>query len=617
MVPKQVTRIRGAAPRLSDDAPAPTVVTVGGPTPAAGATMVGAYEILGELGEGGMGKVYLGRHKLIGRKAAIKILNPDIASDDEVVSRFFNEARAVNDIRHPNIVEVTDFGQFGDLHCIVMELLEGETLAARLLRARTMDETTVVRIARQVTSALGAAHDRGLVHRDIKPENIFICSHPDYPDFVKVLDFGIAKLLGTESTPPFTADTLGRLIVCHVSEAPLPPVTLNPRVSAQMNRIVLRALQKKPKDRFASMKELRDAMEAAPGAPLPIPRSASAPVAARGPVVVRAAGAPAKRIAPPAPARPAPAPPPAHAPTIDDPAAKAPAVGNDMPSRMVALVMERLHTGAVELPALPPATVRCIELLRRSNLGFSEAARVIGDAASLRSRVMRLANSAAFPSLMPATTLEIAIARLGTDGLYQALIEFSAREVLAGKHPRVKEAFRRSWPHALGSGMIAGQLCQHFDRESDVSFAYLAALLHDGGKPIVGTLLLDIEQQMIRAGNRTLLTEAAWLAAIERCHRPAGAALARRWQLAHPVAEAIENSDGYDPTAGRSLANLVRFSTALAKRLGLVVGPTNAAEVDAICVEGRRLLKIDDGTERNVSHGLKERAIALSAIRGQ
>ncbi len=147
MVPKQVTRIRGAAPRLSDDAPAPTVVTVGGPTPAAGATMVGAYEILGELGEGGMGKVYLGRHKLIGRKAAIKILNPDIASDDEVVSRFFNEARAVNDIRHPNIVEVTDFGQFGDLHCIVMELLEGETLAARLLRARTMDETTVVRIA--------------------------------------------------------------------------------------------------------------------------------------------------------------------------------------------------------------------------------------------------------------------------------------------------------------------------------------------------------------------------------------------------------------------------------------------------------------------------------------
>ncbi len=486
---------------------------------------------------------------------------------------------------------------------------------------------------------------------------------------MKVLDFGIAKLLGTESTlghhtktgavlgtpsymspeqclgettldlrsdvyslgvvlyqmltgqPPFTADTLGRLIVCHVSEAPLPPVTLNPRVSAQMNRIVLRALQKKPKDRFASMKELRDAMEAAPAAPMAIPRSASAPVAARGPVVVRAAGAPAKRIAPPAPAKPsadrAPAALPPHAPTIDDPAAKAPAVGNDMPSRMVALVMERLHTGAVELPALPPATVRCIELLRRSNLGFSEAARVIGDAASLRSRVMRLANSAAFPSLMPATTLEIAIARLGTGGLYQALIEFSAREALAGKHPRVKEAFRRSWPHALGSGMIAAQLCQHFDRESDVSFAYLGALLHDGGKPIVGTLLLDIEQQMIRAGNRTLLTEAAWLAAIERCHRPAGAALARRWQLAHPIAEAIENSDGYDPTAGRSLANLVRFSTALAKRLGLVVGPTNAAEVDAICVEGRRLLKIDDGTERNVSHGLKERAIALSAIRGQ
>jgi HD-like signal output (HDOD) protein len=279
--------------------------------------------------------------------------------------------------------------------------------------------------------------------------------------------------------------------------------------------------------------------------------------------------------------------------------------------------MERVDKGAVDLPALPPATVRCIDLLRRSNLGFAEAARVIADASALRSRIMRLANSAAFPSLMPATTLEIAIARLGTGGLFQALIEFSAREVLAGKHPRVKEASRRSWPHALGSAMIASQLCQQFDRETEAPFAYLAALLHDAGKPIVGTLLLDFEQQLIRAGNRTILTESAWLSAIERCHRPAGAALARHWQLAHPVVEAIETSGAFDPAAGRSLPNLVRFSIALAKRLGLTVGPTNAADVDAICAEGRRLLKIDDGTERNVSHGLKERAIALSAIRGQ
>ena len=160
---------------------------------------VGSYVITSLLGEGGMGKVYLARHSLIGRKAAVKILNPEISSDEESVSRFFTEARLVNDIRHPNIVEITDFGQFSNYYCIVMELLEGETLAARLKRTRTLDEATAVRIFRQVSSALGAAHEQGMVHRDVKPENIFLRNHPDYPDFVKVLDFGIAKLMGGNS----------------------------------------------------------------------------------------------------------------------------------------------------------------------------------------------------------------------------------------------------------------------------------------------------------------------------------------------------------------------------------------------------------------------------------
>src|SRR3569623_154140 len=232
---------------------------------------IGSYRVMRELGEGGMGCVYLAEHALIGRKAAVKVLNPDISSDPEVVSRFFTEARAVNDIRHPNIVEVTDFGRFVAYYCIVMEYLEGETLAARMGRVRVFDETGVIRVMKQCTSALGATHEQGLVHRDIKPENIFLRAHPDYPDFVKLLDFGIAKLLTADETVghktktgavlgtpsymspeqclgeaaldirsdvyslgvviyqmltgqlPFTADTLGRLIVCHVSELPLPP----------------------------------------------------------------------------------------------------------------------------------------------------------------------------------------------------------------------------------------------------------------------------------------------------------------------------------------------------------------------------------------------------------
>src|SRR6185369_11359844 len=222
---------------------------------------------------------------------------------------------------------------------IVMELLEGETLAARIQRVRAMEESDALRMVKQVTSALQAAHEQGMVHRDLKPENIFLRSHPDYPDFVKVLDFGIAKLLGSssplghhtktgavmgtpaymtpeqclgESTldlrsdiyslgvvlyealtgrPPFMGDTLGRLIVCHVSEAPPPPASLNPRVSPMMNSVVLRALQKKAKDRFASMKEFREALELTPvrppaaAAPAQRQRSISraVPIDVRGP----------------------------------------------------------------------------------------------------------------------------------------------------------------------------------------------------------------------------------------------------------------------------------------------------------------------------------------------
>jgi len=157
--------------------------------------VLGEYRLVTALRSGGMGTVYYAEHTLIGHRAAIKILRPEVARDPQVVSRFLTEARAVNDIRHPNVVEITDMGQLGDLHYIVMSFLEGETLGERLERSKILDESATVRIVRQIASALAAAHDRNVVHRDLKPENVFLLNHPDYPDYVKVLDFGIAKLL--------------------------------------------------------------------------------------------------------------------------------------------------------------------------------------------------------------------------------------------------------------------------------------------------------------------------------------------------------------------------------------------------------------------------------------
>ncbi len=632
---------------------------------------VGSYVITSLLGEGGMGKVYLARHSLIGRKAAVKILNPDISQDEESVSRFFTEARLVNDIRHPNIVEITDFGQFGSYYCIVMELLEGETLAARLQRTRTLDEATAVRIFRQVTSALGAAHEQGMVHRDVKPENIFLRNHPDYPDFVKVLDFGIAKLMGGNSlvghhtktgtvigTPaymspeqclgeasldlrsdiyslgvvlyealtgrqPFVGDTLGRLIVCHVSETPIPPSNVNPHVSGGMSAVVMRALAKQSKDRFASMKEFREALEIAP-------------VRAPAVNVVNGRHRPITR---PVPMDPRSAPPASPPPTGGDPRARtscrrasdgrpsednatvsldAVDVAQDQAVKLVNLVLERFATGRVELPALPEVTERCLELLRRSNLGFTEVAKTINQVPHLRSRVMRLANSAAFPSLMPATTLDMAIARLGTEGMHDALVEFGARDVLEGRQQtRVKEALRRIWQQSIGAGLIAGNLCELLSRESDATYAYLAGVLHNVGKPVVGALLIDIEQQMMRAGERQPISEAVWIATIEASHRQFGAAIVRKWHLAHPVADAIESSGEFDVARPRAIGNVVRFSVALAQRLGLTNGPSNPTHAEEACAQGRGLLEIDDKAMRVLSHGLKERAVVLSGIRGQ
>src|SRR5215831_15465188 len=140
---------------------------------------VGNYEIKSKLGEGGMGAVYLGEHPLIGKKVAIKVLLEEFATNEEVVTRFFNEAKAVNDIGHQNIVDISDFGKVpsdegGEMVYFVMELLNGESLADRIKRQPlNADETR--HVIDQCCDALAASHAKGSVHRDLKPDNIFLC----------------------------------------------------------------------------------------------------------------------------------------------------------------------------------------------------------------------------------------------------------------------------------------------------------------------------------------------------------------------------------------------------------------------------------------------------------
>ncbi len=171
--------------------------------------VIGNFRVLSLLGSGGMGDVYLAEHTGIQTRVAIKMLHAAISRDADQVQRFFNEARIVGRIKHAGIAKIFDVGFHADRAYLVMELLEGESLAGRVQRGR-LAMTEAVDIAYQIASILSATHLAGFVHRDLKPDNIFLVPDAELTrPRVKILDFGIAKLGGTLSGGPRTVGTMG------------------------------------------------------------------------------------------------------------------------------------------------------------------------------------------------------------------------------------------------------------------------------------------------------------------------------------------------------------------------------------------------------------------------
>jgi serine/threonine-protein kinase len=273
---------------------------------------VNNFRIVRVLGEGSTGVVYEAEHTLIHRKVAVKVLKPGLALDADVVQRLLNEARATSAIRHPNIVEIVDVGVLSDgVPFLVMELLQGESLATRLDRVPELGLELALDVVHQVAKALDAAHACGIVHRDLKPDNVFLARDPHLPEreVVKVLDFGVAKLrpdlaavpvhsvagalFGTPTymspeqcrglsdtldqradiyalgvilyealcgRPPFLADNIGDMILQHMHMPPPPPSHYNAALPVAIEAVMLKALAKQPEERFASMAEFSAAL---------------------------------------------------------------------------------------------------------------------------------------------------------------------------------------------------------------------------------------------------------------------------------------------------------------------------------------------------------------------
>jgi eukaryotic-like serine/threonine-protein kinase len=284
---------------LRDQPPAPP------PDPLIGA-MVGSFQVRRLLGRGGMGTVYLGEHPVIGSKVAIKFLHESMCASPELVGRFYDEARAVNLIGHENIVAIYDLALLPPArYYIVMEFLDGAPLSA-LLRAGRLDRPVGLDILLQLADALRAAHDRGVIHRDLKPENVFLVQRGHQRNFVKLVDFGIAKLADRQSvsrtaagviigTPeymapeqcengkidrrtdvyalgvmayevatgrlPFTGQAIPQLLLAQLRQPPPRPRDLDPTVPASLEAVILKALAKKQEDRYQDMAGFGAALE--------------------------------------------------------------------------------------------------------------------------------------------------------------------------------------------------------------------------------------------------------------------------------------------------------------------------------------------------------------------
>jgi serine/threonine-protein kinase len=283
----------------------------------------GNYRVIAKLGEGGMGAVYLAEHPSIGRRVAIKVLKPTYWNNPHAMRRFVQEARSTVNIHHPALVDVMDYGVHENIGCayMMMEFLSGESMQACLARERGLRPARAANLARQIALGMDVVHRAGIIHRDLKPANVFLVTDPEagHVERVKILDFGIAKLLATDTSsglstntnmllgtphymapeqcrgagrvdpradiyalgcvfyemlcgsPPFPYQWPGELIAAHLSEIPTPPRRVDPSIPEAMEALVVRMMAKEPTERPSTMMEVAKAIEAlvAPDARVP------------------------------------------------------------------------------------------------------------------------------------------------------------------------------------------------------------------------------------------------------------------------------------------------------------------------------------------------------------
>ncbi|MBX7100561.1 MAG: HDOD domain-containing protein [Myxococcaceae bacterium] len=282
--------------------------------------------------------------------------------------------------------------------------------------------------------------------------------------------------------------------------------------------------------------------------------------------------------------------------------------------RMVAfvqgLVTKRLTSDALFLPPLPMSATQALNAINQPNFALRDAVPILERDPLLAARVFRLANSAAFSTGERSVTLIASVTRLGARQLRTIIVESATDRLFHSRDPEVARMCARAWQHSAAVALAARDLCLMIGRD-DGDEACLSGLLHDIGKPVVATVLLEAEKQVVEGRGGTFIGSQDWYQVISRTHRPVTQAIAEKWGMPSAVLKCIHESAEFDPNERVSLGNLLCFVNALVKVAGLATGD----DIDAartLTMIGHSMLGIDRAITDKLMSNIKDRVSDIS-----
>ena len=271
------------------------------------------------------------------------------------------------------------------------------------------------------------------------------------------------------------------------------------------------------------------------------------------------------------------------------------------------IALQRIAQDRLVLPSTPAVAAKCMAMLREQNVNLKLISNTLERDPMLAAMVTRVANSAAHSSGMMTYGLQQAVIRLGAIRIKTILVEACARQTFDSRDKRIGEVYKRIWEHSIAVALLSRDVAGAIGNNIDPDSAYLAGLLHDVGKPVVGSFLLEAEKLLAPGRGSGWLDSDEWLRTVQETHRPIGVALAEKWAMPADITRCIRDCTDYDPTNRLSIVNVVRFANAIAKKEQIYIGAFAADDVDALVMIGRSLLGLGEEVIVKITHNLKER----------